>query len=174
MRASSLTLLRELRVLLAGATGDARSAHAGMERRPSTMRAGSFGVAVTNAEATMQRLITEDSPNPRSVEAAMTVLDVRPPHGIDALGDRGGARAAMPLGRRAFDSSALIARARLRYRLRSTVRLSPTLAADETPRSRGTARSAGDAPRLAASCADRALARSARRACACRRALLAA
>ncbi|HEV7704793.1 MAG TPA: FUSC family protein [Gemmatimonadaceae bacterium] len=32
-----------------------------------------FGLAVTNAEATMQRLITEDSANPLRVEAAMTV-----------------------------------------------------------------------------------------------------
>ena len=33
-----------------------------------------FGVAVTNAEVTMQRLITEDAPNPQRVEAAMTIL----------------------------------------------------------------------------------------------------
>ena len=32
-----------------------------------------FGLAVTNAEATMQRLITEDSANPHRVEAAMTI-----------------------------------------------------------------------------------------------------
>lgn len=67
------SLLRELRAQLSAVTtpGDAttpewrRAAHEARRR---------FGVAVTNAEATMQRLITEDVPNPHRVEAAMTVL----------------------------------------------------------------------------------------------------
>jgi uncharacterized membrane protein YccC len=66
-------LLRDLRALLAAVTapGDAtipswrHNAHETRRR---------FGVAVTNAEATMQRLITEDAPNPQRVEAAMTIL----------------------------------------------------------------------------------------------------
>ena len=65
-------LFRELRTLLATATGDADPAAPQWKRAVDDARRR-FGVAVTNAEATMQRLITEDSPNPRRVEAAMTV-----------------------------------------------------------------------------------------------------
>jgi uncharacterized membrane protein YccC len=66
-------LLRDLRALLAAVTaqGDA-SISAWRHNAHETRRR--FGVAVTNAEATMQRLITEDAPNPRRVEAAMTIL----------------------------------------------------------------------------------------------------
>ena len=65
-------LFRELRALLAAATGDADPATLEWKRTVDDARRR-FGVAVTNAEATMQRLITEDSPNPHRVEAAMTI-----------------------------------------------------------------------------------------------------
>jgi uncharacterized membrane protein YccC len=65
-------LFRELRVLLATTIGDADPTVPQWKRAVDDSRRR-FGVAVTNAEATMQRLITEDSPNPRRVEAAMTV-----------------------------------------------------------------------------------------------------
>ena len=61
-------LLRELRVLLATATGGTDPTTPEWKRTVDDARRR-FGVAVTNAEATMQRLITEDSPNPRRVEA---------------------------------------------------------------------------------------------------------
>ena len=63
-------LFRELRTLVATATADPT---APQWKRSVDDARRRFGVAVTNAEATMQRLITEDSPNPRRVEAAMTV-----------------------------------------------------------------------------------------------------
>jgi len=65
-------LLRELRALLAAATNDADPATPQWKRTVDDARRR-FGVAVTNAEATMQRLITEDSPSPRRVEAAMAI-----------------------------------------------------------------------------------------------------
>jgi uncharacterized membrane protein YccC len=65
-------LLRELRALLSTATEEA-DPKSPVWRRSVDAARRNFGVAVTNAEATMQRLITEDSPEPRRVEAAMTV-----------------------------------------------------------------------------------------------------
>jgi uncharacterized membrane protein YccC len=65
-------LFRELRTLLATVTGDADPSAPQWKQSVDDARRR-FGVAVTNAEATMQRLITEDSPSPRRVEAAMTV-----------------------------------------------------------------------------------------------------
>jgi len=65
-------LFRELRALLAGATREGKAVGPEWKRTVDDARRR-FGVAVTNAEATMQRLITEDSPNPRRVEAAMTI-----------------------------------------------------------------------------------------------------
>ena len=66
-------LLRDLRALLAAVTtrGDATVAAWRHNAHEARRR---FGVAVTNAEATMQRLIAEDAPNPHRVEAAMTIL----------------------------------------------------------------------------------------------------
>jgi uncharacterized membrane protein YccC len=66
-------LLRQLRSLLetVAAPGDATTLD---WRRSANDARRRFGVAVTNAEATMQRLITEDAPNPHRVESAMTVL----------------------------------------------------------------------------------------------------
>ena len=66
-------LLRDLRALLAAVTtrGDATVAAWRQNAHEARRR---FGVAVTNAEATMQRLIAEDAPNPHRVEAAMTIL----------------------------------------------------------------------------------------------------
>ena len=65
-------LFRELRTMLATTLGDADPTAPLWKRAVDDSRRR-FGVAMTNAEATMQRLITEDSPNPRRVEAAMTV-----------------------------------------------------------------------------------------------------
>jgi uncharacterized membrane protein YccC len=65
-------LFRELRTLLVTATGGAGPTAPLWKRSVDDARRR-FGVAVTNAEATMQRLITEDSPNPRRVEAAMAI-----------------------------------------------------------------------------------------------------
>ncbi len=65
-------LLRQLRAMLVIVTGEADPASPGWRRAVDDARR-SFGVAVTNAEATMQRLITEEAPNPQRVEAAMTV-----------------------------------------------------------------------------------------------------
>ena len=65
-------LLRELRTMLATVTGERDPSEPEWKRSVDDARRR-FGVLVTNAEATMQRLITEDSPNPRRVEAAMTV-----------------------------------------------------------------------------------------------------
>jgi uncharacterized membrane protein YccC len=65
-------LLRELRTLLERAIGQADPTSPEWRRSVDEARRH-FGVAVTNAEATMQRLITEDSPSPRRVEAAMTI-----------------------------------------------------------------------------------------------------
>jgi uncharacterized membrane protein YccC len=65
-------LLRQLRTLLVAGIADADLTAPEWKRAVDDERRR-FGVAVTNAEATMQRLITEDSPNPRRVEAAMTV-----------------------------------------------------------------------------------------------------
>jgi uncharacterized membrane protein YccC len=65
-------LLRDLRALLARATAPTGTTSPEWRQAVDDARRR-FGVAVTNAEATMQRLITEDSPNPRRVEAAMTV-----------------------------------------------------------------------------------------------------
>jgi len=66
-------LLRALRSQLVVVTGP-RNAAAPEWRRSVDEARRRFGVAVTNAEATMQRLITEDAPNPHRAEAAMTVL----------------------------------------------------------------------------------------------------
>jgi uncharacterized membrane protein YccC len=65
-------VLRELRAMLAVVTSDADPALPDWRRAVDGARRR-FGLAVTNAEATMQRLITEDSANPHRVEAAMTV-----------------------------------------------------------------------------------------------------
>ncbi|MEP7065886.1 MAG: FUSC family protein [Gemmatimonadota bacterium] len=65
-------LLRELREMLGKATAAANPGAPEWRKSVDESRRR-FGVAVTNAEATMQRLITEDSPNPHRVEAAMTI-----------------------------------------------------------------------------------------------------
>jgi len=65
-------VLRELRAMLAIVTSEADAGTPEWRRAADEARRH-FGLAVTNAEATMQRLITEDSANPRRVEAAMTV-----------------------------------------------------------------------------------------------------
>jgi len=65
-------LLRELRAMLMVVIGEGDPASPKWKRSVDDTRRG-FGVAVTNAEATMQRLITEESPDPRRVEAAMTI-----------------------------------------------------------------------------------------------------
>jgi uncharacterized membrane protein YccC len=65
-------LLRDLRALLMTSIAEADPAAPEWKRVVDDTRRR-FGVAVTNAEVTMQRLITEDSPNPHRVEAAMTV-----------------------------------------------------------------------------------------------------
>jgi uncharacterized membrane protein YccC len=64
--------LRELRALLVVVTSDADTTSPEWRRAVDDARRR-FGIAVTNAEITMQRLITEDSPNRHRVEAAMTV-----------------------------------------------------------------------------------------------------
>ena len=66
-------VMRDLRALLAAVTARGDAAVAAWRQNAGETRRR-FGVAVTNAEATMQRLITEDAPNPRRVEAAMTIL----------------------------------------------------------------------------------------------------
>ena len=66
-------LFRELRAQLEAVTADG-DAIADAWRREADQARRRFGVAVTNAEATMQRLITEDAPNPQRVEAALTML----------------------------------------------------------------------------------------------------
>jgi uncharacterized membrane protein YccC len=65
-------LLRNLRALLVTAIAEADPTPPAWRRNVDDARRR-FGVMVTNAEATMQRLITEDSPTPHRVEAAMTV-----------------------------------------------------------------------------------------------------
>jgi uncharacterized membrane protein YccC len=65
-------LFRDLRTLLETVIGDGDPAAPQWKQSVGDARRR-FGVSVTNAEATMQRLITEDSPNLRRVEAAMTV-----------------------------------------------------------------------------------------------------
>lgn len=65
-------LLRELRTMLVAVVGGADPTNPRWKRSVDDARR-KFGVAVTNAEATMQRLITEESPDPRRVEAAMTI-----------------------------------------------------------------------------------------------------
>jgi uncharacterized membrane protein YccC len=65
-------LLRELRALFVIVTAEADPTTPEWRRAVDDARRR-FGVAVTNAEATMQRLITEDSPNPHRIEAAMTI-----------------------------------------------------------------------------------------------------
>jgi uncharacterized membrane protein YccC len=65
-------LLRELRVMFVAATSDADPSNPEWRRSVDEARRR-FGVAVTNAEATMQRLITEESPTPQRVEGAMTI-----------------------------------------------------------------------------------------------------
>jgi uncharacterized membrane protein YccC len=65
-------LLRELRTMLVTVLGGADPTNPRWKRSVDDARR-QFGVAVTNAEATMQRLITEESPDPRRVEAAMTI-----------------------------------------------------------------------------------------------------
>jgi uncharacterized membrane protein YccC len=65
-------LLRELRALLVNVTAESNPTIPEWKRAVDDARRR-YGVAVTNAEATMQRLIAEDSPNPRRVEAAMTI-----------------------------------------------------------------------------------------------------
>ena len=65
-------VLRELRAFLAVVTSEADTTTREWRRAVDEARRR-FGLAVTNAEATMQRLITEDSANPHRVEAAMTV-----------------------------------------------------------------------------------------------------
>ena len=65
-------VLRELRAMFAVVTSDSDPASPEWRRVVDAARRR-FGLAVTNAEATMQRLITEDSASPHRVEAAMTV-----------------------------------------------------------------------------------------------------
>jgi uncharacterized membrane protein YccC len=65
-------LLRELRAMLVVVTAEADPTTREWKRAVDDARRR-FGVGVTNAEATMQRLITEDSPNPHRVEAAMAI-----------------------------------------------------------------------------------------------------
>jgi uncharacterized membrane protein YccC len=65
-------VLRELRALLTVVTSDT-SGSTSIERGVVDDARRRFGLAVTNAEATMQRLMTEDSANPMRVEASMTV-----------------------------------------------------------------------------------------------------
>jgi uncharacterized membrane protein YccC len=65
-------LLRDLRAMLVIVTADADPTTPDWKRAVDDARRR-FGVAVTNAEATMQRLITEGSPNPHRSEAAMTI-----------------------------------------------------------------------------------------------------
>jgi uncharacterized membrane protein YccC len=67
------SMLRKLRAMLALATGDGDASTPAWRGAVDDARR-QFGVAVTNAEATMQRLLTEDAPNPHRVEAALTVL----------------------------------------------------------------------------------------------------
>ena len=67
------SLLRKLRELFTAAVSDGDEAAAAWRGAVDDARR-QFGVAVTNAEATMQRLITEEAPNPYRVEAAMTLL----------------------------------------------------------------------------------------------------
>ncbi|MDQ2768809.1 MAG: FUSC family protein, partial [Gemmatimonadota bacterium] len=64
--------LRDLRALLALISADADTTTPDWRRSADEARRR-FGLAVTNAEATMQRLISEDSANTHRVESAMTV-----------------------------------------------------------------------------------------------------
>jgi uncharacterized membrane protein YccC len=100
-------LFRELRALLAAVMGDADPTTPEWKRTVDDARRR-FGVAVTNAEATMQRLITEDSPNPRRVEAAMTVTTYgrRMASTLSALAE---ARARDAAAVASADSSAMLA-----------------------------------------------------------------
>ena len=66
-------LLRDLRAQLVAVTAPGDGASPAWREAAADARRR-FGLAVTNAEATMQRLITEDAPNPHRVEAAMAVL----------------------------------------------------------------------------------------------------
>lgn len=65
-------VLRELRTLLTVVSSDEGSSSTNWRATVDEARRR-FGLAVTNAEATMQRLLTESSANPLRVEAAMTV-----------------------------------------------------------------------------------------------------
>lgn len=65
-------VLRDLRSLLDVVTGGADSSSTKWRGMADEARRR-FGLAVTNAEATMQRLITEESASPLRVEASMTV-----------------------------------------------------------------------------------------------------
>ncbi|MBA2685079.1 MAG: FUSC family protein [Gemmatimonadaceae bacterium] len=67
------TLVRELRAQLVLVTGANDSPSFDWRARANEVRRP-FGIAVTNAEATIQRLITEDAPKPHRVESAMSVL----------------------------------------------------------------------------------------------------
>ena len=101
-------LLRQLRAMLALVTGAADPTSPVWRRSVDDARR-SFGVAVTNAEATMQRLITEEAPNPRRVEAAMTVTTYgrRMASTLSALAE---ARARDALSLSAPESSEMIGR----------------------------------------------------------------
>lgn len=66
-------LFRELRAQLEAVTASGDAATSAWRNEADQARRR-FGVAVTNAEATIQRLITEDAPNPHRVEAALTML----------------------------------------------------------------------------------------------------
>ena len=65
-------VLRELRTLLTVVTSDANGSSPS-ERGVVDEARRHFGLAVTNAEATLQRLMTEAPANPLRVEASMTV-----------------------------------------------------------------------------------------------------
>jgi uncharacterized membrane protein YccC len=128
-------LFRELRALLAAVMGDADPTTTEWKRTVDDARRR-FGVAVTNAEATMQRLITEDSPNPRRVEAAMTVTTYgrRMASTLSALAE---ARARDAAAVASADSSAMLAQLDLAIASLESSEARPApdfLASIETPR----------------------------------------
>ena len=99
-------LFRELRAMLAAATGDADPTAPEWKRTVDDARRR-FGVAVTNAEATMQRLdhrrLTQSAPRGSGDDHH----DVRSPRGIHALGPRRGACADAAAISRAASSAML-------------------------------------------------------------------
>lgn len=67
------SLLRELRAHLLAVTGPGDASTAAWRNTADAARR-QLGIEVSNAEATLQRLIAEDSPSAQRVEAAMTML----------------------------------------------------------------------------------------------------